>query len=387
MYRPSEMMGNDGIMEGAVCASPNCGKAAKLRCPTCIKLHLSDSYFCSQECFKENWVLHKFIHLVKKEQSSGYNPWPDYKFTGTLRPAPQGIKRAVPVTIQRPDYALHPNGVSLEERSCKKESPKVLNDEEIEGMRTACRLAREVLDEAARVCAPGVTTDEIDRVVHEACIQRECYPSPLGYYRFPKSVCTSVNEVICHGIPDLRPLENGDICNVDVTVFHRGFHGDLNETFLVGDKVDEQSRKLVAVTYECLQEAISIVRPGTKFRDIGNVIQKHAKAHGFSVVKTYCGHGINRLFHTAPNVPHYAKNKAAGLMKVGNTFTIEPMINAGSFNDEQWPDGWTAVTVDGKRSAQFEHTLLVTETGCDILTARGSGRPWFMDQLENSYAS
>uniref|UniRef100_A0A914S8Q8 Methionine aminopeptidase n=1 Tax=Parascaris equorum TaxID=6256 RepID=A0A914S8Q8_PAREQ len=163
--------------------------AAKLRCPTCIKLHLSDSYFCSQECFKENW------------------------FTGTLRPAPQGIKRAVPVTIQRPDYALHPNGVSLEERSCKKESPKVLNDEEIEGMRTACRLAREVLDEAARICAPGVTTDEIDRVVHEACIQRECYPSPLGYYRFPKSVCTSVNEVICHGIPDLRPLENGDICN------------------------------------------------------------------------------------------------------------------------------------------------------------------------------
>ncbi|VDM50504.1 unnamed protein product [Toxocara canis] len=264
---------------------------------------------------------------------------------------------------------------------------KVLDDEEIEGMRTACRLAREVLDEAARICAPGVTTDAIDQIVHEACIQRDCYPSPLGYYRFPKSVCTSVNEVICHGIPDMRPLENGDICNVDVTVYHRGFHGDLNETFLVGDKVDEQSRKLVSVTYECLQEAINIVRPGVKFREIGNVVQKHAKAHGFNVVKTYCGHGINRLFHTAPNVPHYAKNKAIGVMKAGNTFTIEPMINAGSFNDERWPDGWTAVTVDGKRSAQFEHTLLVTETGCDILTARGSGRPWFMDQLERSYAS
>lgn len=172
-------------------------------------------------------------------------------------------------------------------------------------MRVACKLGREVLDEAARVCDVGVTTDEIDRIVHEACIERECYPSPLNYYEFPASCCTSVNEVICHGIPDTRPLKDGDICNVDITVYHRGFHGDLNETFLVGE-VDNKYKNLVKVTHECLMKAIHIVKPGEKYREIGNIIQKHAQAHGFSVVRSYCGHGIHRLFHTAPNVPHYA---------------------------------------------------------------------------------
>ncbi|VDK51155.1 unnamed protein product [Anisakis simplex] len=382
----------DEVNMNNVCSTPSCGKPAKLKCPTCIKLKLNDSFFCSQECFKENWPMHKIIHLIptakKGDDDEGdekeYDPWPTYKFSGTLRPFRQGVQRCVPLGIPRPDYALHPNGTSLEERAAKRDTPKILNGEEIEAMKVVCRLAREVLDECAALCAPGVTTDELDRIVHEAAIERECYPSPLGYYRFPKSVCTSVNEVICHGIPDLRPLENGDICNVDVTVYHRGFHGDLNETLLVGDQVDEESKKLVAVTYECIEEAIKIVHPGVKFREVGNVIQKHANANGFSVVKTYCGHGINRLFHTAPNVPHYAKNKAVGVMKAGNTFTIEPMINAGSYHDQQWPDGWTAVTVDGKRSAQFEQTLLVTETGCEVLTARPCGHPWFMDQLKNS---
>ncbi|PIO57877.1 putative methionine aminopeptidase, type I, partial [Teladorsagia circumcincta] len=247
-------------------------------------------------CFKANWATHKNQH---SDPDAPYNPWPNYKasflkFTGSLRPARVTPRRPVPQSIQRPDYALHPQGVSFEERQAKKNRDvKVLNDEEKEGLRLACRLGREVLNEAAKACAPGVTTDEIDRVVHEACIERDCYPSPLGYYNFPKSCCTSVNEVICHGIPDLRVLENGDLCNVDVTVYHRGFHGDLNETFLVGDAVDEESRNLVRVTYECLQQAISIVRPGVKFREIGNVIQKHANANGFSVVKAYCGHGIH----------------------------------------------------------------------------------------------
>lgn len=196
------------------------------------------------------------------------------------------------------------------------------------------------MDEAAKTCDIGVTTAEIDRVVHEACIERDCYPSPLNYYQFPASCCTSVNEVICHGIPDTRPLQDGDICNgkkfvnvnciiiiflssthhtkrtcnchlivasvpVDVTVYHNGFHGDLNETFLVGN-VKPEVKKLVEVTYECLSKAIDIVKPGEKYREIGNVIQKHAQAHGLSVVRSYCGHGIHRLFHTAPNVPHYA---------------------------------------------------------------------------------
>lgn len=260
---------------------------------------------------------------------------------------------------------------------------KILDDEEEEGMRLACRLGREVLDEAARVCDVGVTTDEIDRIVHEACIERDCYPSPLNYYNFPKSCCTSVNEVICHGIPDMRPLEDGDLCNVDVTVYHRGFHGDLNETFFVGN-VKEEHKKLVQVTHEALMKAIGIVKPGERYREIGNVIQKHVHAHGYSVVKSYCGHGIHRLFHTAPNVPHYAKNNAVGVMKPGHCFTIEPMISEGTWRDVSWPDDWTAVTADGLFSAQFEQTLLVTETGCDILTLRrnANGEPHFKDKLQ-----
>lgn len=240
------------------------------------------------------------------EDKNVFNPWPYYTFSGKLRPFPQSDTRPVPAAIPRPDYADHKEGRSKSEESLRGNTTiKVLDDEEKEGMRVACRLGREVLDEAARVCDVGVTTDEIDRIVHEACIERDCYPSPLNYYNFPKSCCTSVNEVICHGIPDMRPLEDGDLCNVDVTVYHQGFHGDLNETFFVGN-VKEQHKKLVQVTYEALMKAIEIVKPGERYREIGNVIQKHVHAHGFSVVKSYCGHGIHRLFHTAPNVPHYA---------------------------------------------------------------------------------
>ena len=239
-------------------------------------------------------------------KETSYNPWPYYTFTGRLRPFPQTSKRTVPGHIGRPDYADHPQGVPLSEQAVKGSGQlKVLDDEEKDGRVVACKLGREVLDEAARVCDVGVTTDEIDRVVHEACIERECYPSPLNYYEFPASCCTSVNEVICHGIPDTRPLKDGDLCNVDITVYHRGFHGDLNETFFVGN-VGEKHKDLVKVTHECLMKAIAIVKPGEKYREIGNVIQKHAQAHGYSVVRSYCGHGIHRLFHTAPNVPHYA---------------------------------------------------------------------------------
>ncbi|KAF3975645.1 hypothetical protein CMV_001124, partial [Castanea mollissima] len=190
------------------------------------------------------------------------------------------------------------------------------------------------------------------------------YPSPLNYHSFPKSCCTSVNEVICHGIPDARKLEDGDIVNVDVSVYYKGVHGDLNETYFVGN-VDEESRRLVQCTYESLEKAIAIVKPGVRFREIGEVINRHTTMSGFSVVKSYCGHGIGELFHCAPNIPHYGRNKAVGVMKAGQTFTIEPMINAGVWRDRMWPDGWTAVTADGKRSAQFEHTLLVTETGVE----------------------
>ncbi|KAK3912414.1 Methionine aminopeptidase 1 [Frankliniella fusca] len=376
---------------GRMCESPGCDASAKLQCPTCIKLGIQGSYFCSQECFKKSWKSHKVIHLVAQgDLNSGaeekeYQPWPNYRFTGKLRPFPQGPRRTVPPHIGRPDYADHPEGVPLSEQRVKGASHiKALDDEEVEGMRVACRLGREVLDEAARVIDVGVTTEEIDRVVHEACVDRECYPSPLNYIQFPRSCCTSVNEVICHGIPDTRPLKNWDICNVDVTVYHRGFHGDLNETFFVGEAKPE-AKKLVQVTWECLQKSIEIVKPGEKYREIGNIIQKHAQANGFSVVRSYCGHGIHRLFHTAPSVPHYAKNKAVGIMKPGHCFTIEPMISQGSWRDEIWPDNWTAVTIDGLLSAQFEETLLVTDTGVEILTRRFNkdGQPYFMDQLGN----
>lgn len=314
---------------------------------------------------------------------SPYVPWPGYAFTGTLRPYPVTPMRAVSAHIQRPDYADHQEGYPASERALRGSTNiETLNEEEEECLRVACRLGREVLEEAAKQVAVGVTTEEIDRVVHEACIERECYPSPLNYYNFPKSCCTSVNEVICHGIPDLRPLKDGDILNIDVSTFHRGFHGDLNETLFVGN-VDEKAKTLVRVTHECLEKAINIVKPGVRYREVGDIIQKHAQAHGFSVVRSYCGHGIHRLFHAAPSIPHYAKNKAIGVMKPGHSFTIEPMISEGSWRDKTWPDDWTSVTVDGKLSAQFEHTLLVTDTGCDVLTKRitGNGQPYFIESV------
>lgn len=230
------------------------------------------------------------------------------------------------VSMKICSFQDHPRGKSLSEEQLRGNTTiKVLTDEEIEGMLVSTRLGREVLDEAARVCDVGVTTDEIDRAVHEACIERECYPSPLNYYNFPKSCCTSVNEVICHGIPDLRPLQDGDLCNVDVTVYHRGFHGDLNETFFVGN-VAAHHKKLVQVTYESLAKAIEIVKPGERYREIGNVIEKHVRAHGFSVVRSYCGHGIHRLFHTAPNVPHYASKSPFLSFKSSLPFIISSYL-------------------------------------------------------------
>lgn len=197
------------------------------------------------------------------------------------------------------------------------------------------------------------------------------------YNNFPKSICTSVNEVICHGIPDQRPLQDGDIVNLDVSLWYEGYHADLNETYYVGDKArqDPDLVRLVETTRQCLDLAIAHAKPGVAFKEFGDVIEKHAKRQGLSVVKTYCGHGVNSLFHCAPNVPHYAKNKAVGKLRPGMTFTIEPMVNRGVSKDQTWPDDWTSVTVDGKQSAQFEHTLLVTETGVEVLTARKEDSP------------
>eukprot|EP00607_Mallomonas_marina_P000641 CAMPEP_0182428266 /NCGR_PEP_ID=MMETSP1167-20130531/21829_1 /TAXON_ID=2988 /ORGANISM="Mallomonas Sp, Strain CCMP3275" /LENGTH=317 /DNA_ID=CAMNT_0024611043 /DNA_START=296 /DNA_END=1246 /DNA_ORIENTATION=- len=294
-----------------------------------------------------------------------------YEFTGKLRPYHVTPQRTVPAHIRKTDYATHPQGISLVEQNDKRTngSIRVYTPAEIESIRESCRIGREILDEASAAIRPGITCDEIDRIVYEATISRNAYPSPLNYYNFPKSVCTSVNEVICHGIPDMRPLEDGDIVNLDISAYYNGFHSDLNETFMVG-AVDEDSKRLVECAYKCLTTAVALVRPGTMYRDLGDAIERVARASKCSVVRTYCGHGVGELFHSSPNIPHYAKNKAKGVMAVGHVFTIEPMINLGTYRDVTWPDKWTAVTYDGKRSAQFEHTMVVTETGVELLTAR-----------------
>ncbi|KAI9767130.1 MAG: Methionine aminopeptidase 1 [Geoglossum simile] len=373
------------------CIGVDCtNDAGSLQCPTCLKLG-KESFFCAQNCFKKSWSEHKALHkppgnpprafLVRvvsdPKPATAHNPFPEFPFTGSLRPAyPLSPLREVPKSISWPDYAR--SGIPESERvPAKRNKISVLDEREQEAMRKVCRLAREVLDIAAREVKPGVTTDWIDKVVHRACIERDSYPSPLNYYHFPRSVCTSPNEVICHGIPDQRKLVDGDILNIDVTLYHRGFHGDLNETYYVGPKAlaDPDSVRVVEAARDCLDEAIKIVKPDMLFREPGRVIEKLAKERGCSVIKTYCGHGINQLFHCAPNVPHYAQNKAVGKAKPGVCFTIEPMISLGTYRDKTWPDDWTSVTVDGSRTAQFEHTLLVTEDGVEILTARLEDSP------------
>ncbi|KAK1232236.1 Methionine aminopeptidase 1 [Marasmius sp. AFHP31] len=312
---------------------------------------------------------HKIIHdLAKQPQSTSnvarnpesYNPFPNYSFTGPLRPMyPLSGKRAVPDHIPRPDY-VDDGRVKAFFRQfavlAAGQPPRLLTMEEQEKMRKVCKLAREVLDLAASHIRPGVSTDEIDEIVHNA-------------------FCLSVNEVICHGIPDQRILQDGDIVNVDVTLYYDGFHGDLNATYPVGN-IDEDSKKLIKTTRDSLDAAIKLCKPGALFRDLGKAIEPVARANGCAVVRTYTGHGIHSLFHCAPNVPHYAKNKAVGTMKPGMCFTIEPMLNLGTnWGEVHWPDNWTATTVDGNRSAQFEETLLITETGVEVLTAGADWKP------------
>ncbi|MEX1008504.1 MAG: type I methionyl aminopeptidase [Acidimicrobiia bacterium] len=277
-----------------------------------------------------------------------------------LQPGVVGPWRAVPAEIARPDYVE--TGMPV-----RKSEEMVKSADVIARMRVACRIAREVLHEIGPAVAPSVTTDELDRISHEAHIARNVYPSPLGYKGFPKSVCTSVNEVICHGIPDDRPLGEGDIVNVDVTVYVDGVHGDTSATFPVG-RVDPVSKHLVHTTSECLDLAIEAVRPGAPLHDIGRAIETHAHEEGFHVVRSFVGHGIGQVFHGPPQVPHYFEPAATTIMEPGMVFTIEPMITIGNIRPIIWDDGWTAVTADGSRSAQFEHTVLVTDTAVDVLT-------------------
>jgi len=244
--------------------------------------------------------------------------------------------------------------------------------EEIELMRTAGRLAAEVLEMIEPHVIPGVSTGELDRICHDYIVNvQQAIPAPLNYNGFPKSICTSPNYVICHGIPsDTQRLKQGDIINIDITVIKDGFHGDTSKMFLVGE-VPPHAEKLVKITQECLYKAIDIVRPGTTLGDIGNIIQQYAESNHYSVVREYCGHGIGRIFHEEPQVLHYGTPKTGMIIEEGMTFTIEPMINAGTRHTKlSRKDGWTVTTRDRRLSAQWEHTLAVTADGCDVLTRR-----------------
>ena len=274
---------------------------------------------------------------------------------GTISP-----RRSVPAAIPRPEYVGKPVPTPYD-------GPDVQDAETVERMRRAGRLAARAMAEAAAHIAPGVTTDELDRIVHEYLCDHGAYPSTLGYRGFPKSLCTSINEVICHGIPDSTRLRDGDIVNLDVTAYVDGVHGDTNATYLCGE-VDEESRLLVERTREALNRAIKAVKPGRRLNVIGRVIESYARRFGYGVVRDFTGHGINRAFHSGLIVPHYDDPRATTVMTPGMTFTIEPMLTLGTHEWEMWDDNWTVVTKDRRRSAQFEHTLVVTETGAEILT-------------------
>ena len=272
--------------------------------------------------------------------------------------------RPVPVSIARPDYVDNDG-----EPKARRFTSLIKSPETIIKMRRAGAIAAEVLTEIGAAVRPGVTTEELDALVHEIHIAKGVYPSTLGYHGYPKSLCTSVNEVICHGIPDSRSLIDGDIVNLDITIFLDGVHGDCSDTILVGD-VDQTSRDLVRVTKECLDLGVAVVAPGVPMHAIGKAIETHASKFGYGVVRAFVGHGIGEVFHMPPNVPHYFDRNAKLLMQPGMTFTIEPMITLGAHEHETWDDGWTVVTVDRRRTAQFEHTILVTPTGVEVLTAR-----------------
>ncbi|MFF5257337.1 type I methionyl aminopeptidase [Actinomadura viridis] len=279
--------------------------------------------------------------------------------TQLLRPGRVSPMRKVPAHIPRPEY--------VGKKRPKTGEPDVKTPETIERMRVAGRIAAQALEEVGRHIRPGVTTDELDVIGHEFLLAHDAYPSTLGYRGFPKSLCTSINEVICHGIPDDTVLRDGDIINIDITAFVDGVHGDTDATFLCGD-VDEESRLLVERTREAMMRGIRAVAPGRALNVIGRVIESYARRFGYGVVRDFTGHGIGTTFHSGLVVPHYDDPAATTVMEPGMTFTIEPMLTLGTHEYDYWKDGWTVVTKDRKRTAQFEHTLLVTEDGHEILT-------------------
>ncbi|WP_026819630.1 type I methionyl aminopeptidase [Arthrobacter castelli] len=280
---------------------------------------------------------------------------------GTLTQGTVSPIRPVPQSIDRPEYVG-------KDAPSKFTGSEVKSAETLERIREASKIAAQALVEVGKHIQPGVTTDDLDRVGHEFLLDHQAYPSTLGYRNFPKSLCSSVNEVICHGIPDSTVIADGDIVNIDITAYKNGVHGDTNYTFLAGD-VDEESGLLVERTQEALNRAIRVVAPGRQINVIGRAIESYAKRFNYGVVRDFTGHGVGEAFHTGLIIPHYDAAPAYDRpIEPGMTFTIEPMLTLGTVEWDMWDDDWTVVTRDRKRTAQFEHTLLVTETGAEILT-------------------
>ena len=277
-----------------------------------------------------------------------------------LVPGRLSPRRSVPASIARPEYVDRPAPAPFE-------GSDVQSAETIEAMRIAGRIAADALVEIGRNVRPGVSTDELDRIGHDFLIDHGAYPSTLGYRGYPKSLCSSLNEVICHGIPDSTELVDGDICNIDITAFIGGVHGDTNATFLAGG-VREEARLLVERTHEATMRAIRAVRPGRPLSVVGRVIESYAKRFDYGVVRDFTGHGISTSFHSGLIVPHYDDPRIDVELREGMTFTIEPMLTLGTYQHEMWDDGWTAVTRDRRWTAQFEHTIVVTSDCAEILT-------------------
>src|SRR5690625_1254452 len=280
---------------------------------------------------------------------------------GTLTPGHLSAAREVPPSIERPEYVGKPSPAPF--------TGSEINDPEtIERIRRTARLSAQALQEVGQAVRPGITTDELDRIAHEFAVANNAYPSSLGYRGFPKSICTSVNEVICHGIPDSTVLREGDIVNIDITLYREGVHGDNSATFLVGE-VDDESALLVERTKKAMERGIRAVRPGREVNVIGRVIESYARRFDYGVVREFTGHGVGRAFHSGLIIPHYdAAPEYDDVMEPGMVFTIEPMLTLGSPEWDLWDDGWTAVTRDRSRTAQWEHMVLVTEDGAEILT-------------------
>ncbi len=280
---------------------------------------------------------------------------------GTLVPGAISQPLTVPGSIPRPEYVGKPGPAPFT-------GSEVKDAETLEKIRISSKIAAQAIVEVGRHIVPGVTTDQLDRIGHEFLLDHQAYPSTLGYRGFPKSLCSSLNEVICHGIPDSTVVQDGDIINIDITAFKNGVHGDTNFTFTVGD-VDEESRLLVERTQESLNRAIRAVAPGREINVIGRTISAYAKRFGYGVVRDFTGHGVGEAFHTGLIIPHYDAAPAYNtVLSEGMVFTIEPMLTLGAIEWDMWADDWTVVTRDRKRTAQFEHTLVVTAAGAEVLT-------------------